>query len=67
MQSTPRHTGFKAQKGEPHMLASANLAVRFLLELGALAAVGYWGARTGRTPVSKVLLAAGLPLTVAVL
>jgi hypothetical protein len=65
MQSTPHHTAFKAQKGEPQMLASTNLAVRFLLELGALAAVGYWGARTGHTPVTKVLLAAALPLTVA--
>ncbi|MBV9197331.1 MAG: YrdB family protein [Solirubrobacterales bacterium] len=48
------------------MLASTNLAVRFLLELGALGAVGYWGARTGSTTIAKVAVAAGLPLTLAV-
>ena len=29
------------------MLRSANLAVKFLLELAAFAALAYWGARTG--------------------
>jgi Protein of unknown function (DUF2568) len=29
------------------MLKSANLAVKFLLELAAFAALAYWGARTG--------------------
>jgi uncharacterized protein DUF2568 len=29
------------------MLKSANLAVKFLLELAAIAALAYWGARTG--------------------
>ena len=47
------------------MLAQTNLAVRFLLELGALAAVGYWGARVGHTRLTKLLLAAGLPFALA--
>ena len=48
------------------MLASTNLAVRFLLELGALGAVGYWGAHTGNTTLTKIVLGAGLPLALAV-
>lgn len=49
------------------MLASTNLAVRFLLELGALGAVGYWGAHTGNTTATKIALGAGLPLALAVI
>ena len=49
------------------MLASTNLAVRFLLELGALGAVGYWGAHTGNTALAKIALGAGLPLALAVI
>ena len=49
------------------MLASTNLAVRFLLELGALGAVGYWGAHTGDTALTKIALGAGLPLAIAVI
>ena len=37
MASTP-FGGLAGAEGEPHMLASTNLAVRFLLELGAAAA-----------------------------
>src|SRR4051812_38142882 len=50
----------------PAML-TANLPLRFLLELGALAAIAVWGARTGGTTVARVALGAGLPLAVAVL
>ncbi len=48
------------------MLASTNLAVRFLLELSALGAVGVWGAHTGNTALAKIALGAGLPLALAV-
>lgn len=48
------------------MLASTNLAVRFLLELGSVGAVGYWGAHTGGTTLTKVVLAVGLPLVLAI-
>ena len=43
-----------------------NLAVKFLLELGALAAFGLWGASIADGPAA-VLLAIGLPLVVAAL
>ncbi len=43
-----------------------NLLLRFLLELGALAAVGYWGFHTGRSVLTKIILGLGAPLLVAV-
>jgi len=46
------------------MLAS-NLTIRFLLELGALGAIGTWGFSTGGTTLARVLLGVGLPLLVA--
>ena len=45
----------------------ANLALAFVLELCALAALGYWGARTGDGPVVKTVLGIGTPLLAAVL
>lgn len=45
----------------------ANLTVAFLLELCALAALGYWGLRTGSGPVARSALAVGAPLLAAVL
>lgn len=46
------------------VLRGANLAVRFLVvELGALAATGYWGYETG-SGVVRVLLAIGAPALV---
>jgi hypothetical protein len=41
-------------------MRSANLAVKFLLELAAFAAFAYWGARTG-TGVAAVVLAIAAP------
>ena len=43
-----------------------NLAVRFLLELSALLAVGFWGWRQGKGSF-RFVLAIGLPLIAAVL
>lgn len=48
-------------------LKMLNLAVRFLLELCMLAAVGYWGFKTQPTWVLKILLGIGLPVLIAVL
>ena len=45
----------------------ANLALAFLLELCALAALGYWGVWVGGGPVTKVALGIGAPLFAAVL
>lgn len=46
-------------------MPAANLALKFLLELGALTAFAYWGSRTGPTAVN-VLLGIGAPLAMAV-
>jgi Protein of unknown function (DUF2568) len=47
-------------------LRVANLALRFLLELSALAAVAYWGATTATGRVSRIGLAIALPTIVAI-
>jgi len=44
----------------------ANLALRFLLELCALAALGYWGFQAGDTLLVKIGLAVGAPLIAAI-
>jgi hypothetical protein len=49
------------------VLKGANLLVRFLLELAALAALGWWGWRTGTSAALRWALAIGLPLAAAVL
>ena len=45
---------------------SLTLLVRFLLELAALGAVGWWGFKAGDGTAAKVLLGVGAPLSVAV-
>lgn len=45
----------------------SNLALAFLLELCALAALGYWGFRAGGGPVTRLVLGIGAPLAAAVL
>ncbi len=44
---------------------SANLALSFILELCLLAALGYWGFKTGSTTVVQLILCLGVPLLVA--
>ena len=48
------------------MLDALALTARFLLELAALGALGWWGVRTGDALVAKVALGAGAPLVAAV-
>jgi len=48
------------------VLKWANLGLRFILELCALFAFGYWGFQTGKTLITKSLLGIGTPLLVAV-
>ena len=48
------------------VIKSANLALRFLLELGILGALGYWGFRTGNGTLMKWVLGLGAPLLAAV-
>lgn len=43
-------------------LRYANLTLHFLLELVALAALGYWGFQTGNGPIIKIVLGLGAPL-----
>ena len=45
----------------------ANLTLAFVLELCALAALGFWGFSIGGGPVAKTVLAIGIPLCAAVL
>ncbi len=49
------------------ILKSINLGVRFLLELCMLAAVGYWGFKTGSDWSLKILLGIGAPLLIAII
>jgi len=48
------------------IIKSLNLSLRFLLELFALAAIGYWGFITGKGIIMKSVLGIGLPLVLAV-
>ena len=47
-------------------IKGANLALRFLLELCALGALGYWGFKTGSATLAKIGLGIGTPLVAAV-
>lgn len=48
-------------------MGRANLVLRFLLELAALAALAAWGWQTGSGPAAAVALAVLTPLTVGLL
>jgi len=48
------------------VIKGANLALRFLLELCALGALGYWGFKTGGGLIAKIGLGIGAPLVTAV-
>ncbi|WP_439027025.1 YrdB family protein [Haloarchaeobius sp. DT45] len=52
--------------GDLGVLAVVVLASRFLLELGVLVALGYWGFRAGDGSLVRYGLALGLPLLAAV-
>jgi uncharacterized protein DUF2568 len=49
------------------IIKSANLALRFLLELCVLAALGYWGFSVGRGTLARWGLGIGVPLLAAVI
>jgi hypothetical protein len=48
------------------LIKGANLALRFLLELCTLVALGYWGFKTGSGAIAKVALGISVPLVAAV-
>ena len=49
------------------LISSSNLALRFGLELGALAALGYSGFQTDKGAVLRITLGIGAPVLAAVL
>ncbi|GHO86096.1 YrdB family protein [Dictyobacter formicarum] len=49
------------------VLKYANMALTFFLELGALAALGYWGFHNGQGVIGKVALGIGAPALAAVI
>lgn len=49
------------------MIHQANLGLRFILELCALAALGYWGYRTGSATLTKLGLSGGAVIATAVI
>jgi hypothetical protein len=49
-----------------HAIKAANLGLRFLLELCALAALAYWGTQAGRGLLLRLVLGIGAPLVAAV-
>jgi len=48
------------------LIKGVNLALRFLLELCALGALGYWGFKTGDGLIAKIILGIGAPLVAVV-
>jgi hypothetical protein len=48
------------------IIKGANLLLRFLLELCALGALGYWGFKTGGGLAAKIGLGIGAPLVAAI-
>ncbi len=48
------------------VIKGANLLLRFLLELFALGALGYWGFKAGSGTITKAALGIGAPLVAAV-
>jgi len=48
------------------IIKNANLALAFLLELGVLASLGYWGFQTGQGTIAKIGLGIGAPMLAVV-
>ncbi|MGG3890505.1 YrdB family protein [Metabacillus fastidiosus] len=49
------------------LIKSLNIALRFLIELCSLFAIGYWGFQMGKGILLKSILGIGAPLTIAVI
>jgi hypothetical protein len=47
-------------------IKSLNLALRFILEMGALGAVGFWGFQLDRGAAAKWIVGIGAPLLVVI-
>jgi len=62
----PDSVGMIGAQGDASPVKAANLGLKFLLELCALAGLAIGGASTGSSPVN-VVLAIGMPLVAAVI
>ncbi len=49
------------------IIKNANLALAFFLELGVLAALGYWGFQTGQGTIARIALGIGAPAVAVML
>ena len=49
------------------IIKNANLALAFFLELGVLAALGYWGFQTGQGTIARIGLGIGAPVVAVVM
>ena len=49
------------------IIKNANLALAFFLELGVLAALGYWGFQTGQGTIAKIGFGIGAPVLAVVI
>jgi hypothetical protein len=49
------------------IIKPTNLALRFLLEIASLIAIGYWGFYRGQNLLQDILLGIGLPFVMAVI
>lgn len=50
-----------------NFMKTANVSLRFLLELCVLGSLSYWGFQTGRVVLLKVAVGIGTPLLVAII
>ena len=48
------------------IIKNANLTLAFFLELGVLAALGYWGYQTGQGTIARIALGIGAPVVAIV-
>ena len=48
------------------IIKNANLALAFFLELGVLAALGFWGFQTGQGTIARIALGIGAPVVAVV-
>src|SRR6516165_9724484 len=48
------------------IIKNANLALAFFLELGVLAALGFWGFQTGQGTIARIALGIGAPAVAVV-
>ncbi len=48
------------------VIKNANAALAFLLELGVLVALGYWGFQTGQGTIARIGLGIGVPVVAVV-